>query len=50
MLLQFDKPGARDNSDYPDMAKEAGALSSLIMDIVQPSKNHIWVSLMDLIV
>ncbi|KAG7227263.1 hypothetical protein INR49_013884 [Caranx melampygus] len=24
MLLQFDKPGARDNSDYPDMAKEAG--------------------------
>lgn len=25
MLLQFDKPGAGDNSDYPDMAKEAGS-------------------------
>lgn len=23
--LQFDKPGAKDNYDYPDMAKEAGA-------------------------
>ncbi|XP_022610680.1 non-specific lipid-transfer protein [Seriola dumerili] len=23
-MTKFDKPGARDNSDYPDMAKEAG--------------------------
>lgn len=28
VLLQFDKPGARDNYDYPDMAKEAGADSN----------------------
>lgn len=24
-MLQFDKPGARGDYDYPDMAKEAGA-------------------------
>lgn len=41
VLLQFDKPGARGDYDYPDMAKEAGGylhtpwtLSSLSEDTV----------------
>lgn len=28
ILLQFDKPGARGDYDYPDMAKEAGSYLS----------------------
>lgn len=38
VLLQFDKPGARDNYDYPDMAKEAGAYLYSIWTLFC----HIW--------
>lgn len=41
VLLQFDKPGARDNYDYPDMAKEAGAYLNRIWTLFSRSKDSI---------
>lgn len=44
VLLQFDKPGARDNYDYPDMAKEAGAYSNNYSGRCSVAQKMIWMS------
>lgn len=38
--LQFDKPGARGDYDYPDMAKEAGAYLKRIWTLLSYSQNY----------
>lgn len=42
VLLQFDKPGARDNYDYPDMAKEAGTHSNNYSGRCSVAQKMIW--------
>lgn len=38
--IQFDKPGARGDYDYPDMAKEAGAYLKRIWTLLSYSQNY----------